>query len=155
EGRDWADRSRQQVRLRHALPWPRPMRRPLPRQSSPRGRNAARFVCCRHTCRISQHSACGKSTDAAAQISMLPLSSAWGSRAGGYIGTALVDPKDVDPMNSDAARHVAFFVYPSFVLLDLCGPLETFATAELSAPGSYRLSVMSLEGGEIDSSTHL
>jgi transcriptional regulator GlxA family with amidase domain len=58
-------------------------------------------------------------------------------------------------MNSVATRHVAFFVYPCFVLLDLCGPLEAFATADLFASGSYRLSVMSLEGGEIDSSTHL
>jgi transcriptional regulator GlxA family with amidase domain len=58
-------------------------------------------------------------------------------------------------MDSDAARHVAFFVYPGFVLLDLCGPLEAFATADLFAPGSYRLSVMSIAGGEIDSSTHL
>ncbi len=52
-------------------------------------------------------------------------------------------------------RHVAFFVYPGFVLLDLSGPLEAFSTAEAMAPGSYRLTVMSLEGGEIESSTRL
>ncbi len=44
-------------------------------------------------------------------------------------------------------RHIAFFVYPRFVLLDLTGPLEAFMTAEDLAPGSYELTVMSLEGG--------
>ena len=53
------------------------------------------------------------------------------------------------------ARHIAGFVYPGFVLLDLTGPLEAFAAAEELAPGSYRLSVMSPEGGEIVSSTGL
>jgi len=53
------------------------------------------------------------------------------------------------------SRHVAFFVYPGFVLLDVSGPLEAFATAVSLVPGSYRLSVMSLEGGEIESSTCL
>ena len=58
-------------------------------------------------------------------------------------------------MISAIPRHVAFFVYPGFVLLDLSGPLEAFTAAEETAPGSYRLSVMSLEGGEIESSTRL
>jgi transcriptional regulator GlxA family with amidase domain len=58
-------------------------------------------------------------------------------------------------MNSAINRHIAFFVYPGFVLLDLSGPLEAFASAEETAPGSYRLTVMSLEGGEVDSSTRL
>jgi transcriptional regulator GlxA family with amidase domain len=40
-------------------------------------------------------------------------------------------------------------------LLDLCGPLEAFAVAGDMAPGSYRLTVMSLEGGEVQSSTRL
>ena len=53
------------------------------------------------------------------------------------------------------SRHVAFFVYPGFVLLDLSGPLEAFSAAEELAPGSYRITVMSLQGGEIDSSTRL
>ncbi|MDR3485211.1 MAG: GlxA family transcriptional regulator [Bradyrhizobium sp.] len=52
-------------------------------------------------------------------------------------------------------RHIAFFVYPGFVLLDLSGALEAFTAAKEMAPGSYRLSVMSLEGGEIESSTGL
>jgi len=58
-------------------------------------------------------------------------------------------------MNSAINRHIAFFVYPGFVLLDLSGPLEAFASAEETAPGSYRLTVMSLEGGEVESSTRL
>jgi transcriptional regulator GlxA family with amidase domain len=52
-------------------------------------------------------------------------------------------------------RHVACFVYPGFALLDLSGPLEAFAAANERAPGSYRLSVMSIEGGSIASSTGL
>jgi transcriptional regulator GlxA family with amidase domain len=52
-------------------------------------------------------------------------------------------------------RSLAFFVYPGFVLLDLCGPLEAFARAEELAPGSYRPFVMSLEGGGVESSTGL
>ena len=58
-------------------------------------------------------------------------------------------------MISAVPRHVAFLVFPGFVLLDLSGPLEAFSAAEAMAPGNYRLSVMSLEGGEVDSSTCL
>src|SRR5690606_39360862 len=58
-------------------------------------------------------------------------------------------------MNSAKPRHIAFFVYPGFVLLDLTGPLEAFTAAEATVPGSYHISVMSLSGGEIDSSTCL
>jgi len=50
-------------------------------------------------------------------------------------------------MISAVNRHIAFFVYPGFVLLDLSGPLEAFSAAEEMALDSYRLSVMSLEGG--------
>jgi transcriptional regulator GlxA family with amidase domain len=55
----------------------------------------------------------------------------------------------------DVPRHVAFFVYPGFLLLDLSGPLEAFATANDLAPGSYRFSFMSIEGGEVESSSGL
>jgi transcriptional regulator GlxA family with amidase domain len=71
------------------------------------------------------------------------------------IGVAFHVSKDVDPMISAIARHIVFFVYPGFVLLDLSGPLEAFSTAEEMVPGSYRLTVMSLEGGEVESSTRL
>jgi transcriptional regulator GlxA family with amidase domain len=63
--------------------------------------------------------------------------------------------KDVDPRNSAIPRHVAFFVYPGFVLLDLSGPLEAFTAAAEIVPDSYRLTVMSLEGGEVGSSAHV
>jgi transcriptional regulator GlxA family with amidase domain len=55
-------------------------------------------------------------------------------------------------MISDAPRHIAFFVYPGFLLLDVSGPLEVFATAEHLHPGSYRFSVLSMEGGAVESS---
>lgn len=58
-------------------------------------------------------------------------------------------------MISDVPRHVGFFVYPGFLLLDLSGPLEAFSTANLLAPGSYRFSFMSLEGSTIESSSGL
>jgi transcriptional regulator GlxA family with amidase domain len=48
-------------------------------------------------------------------------------------------------------RHVAFFIYPGFNLIDLSGPLDAFATATEMAPDSYRFTIMSLEGGEIRS----
>jgi transcriptional regulator GlxA family with amidase domain len=56
-------------------------------------------------------------------------------------------------MISAISRHVAFFIYPQFNLLDLSGPLEALATAASMAPGSYRFTVMSLEGGEVESGT--
>jgi transcriptional regulator GlxA family with amidase domain len=55
-------------------------------------------------------------------------------------------------MNSDTGRHVAFFLYPGFLLLDLSGPLDAFSTANQLHPGSYRFSFVSLEGGQIESS---
>jgi transcriptional regulator GlxA family with amidase domain len=53
---------------------------------------------------------------------------------------------------SDAPRHIAFFVYSGFLLLDVSGPLEAFATAEKLVPGSYRFSVLSMKGGAVESS---
>jgi transcriptional regulator GlxA family with amidase domain len=53
------------------------------------------------------------------------------------------------------AREIVFFVYPGFVLLDLCGPLEALTSAEEMVPGSYRLTVVSLTGGPVRSSTGL
>lgn len=52
-------------------------------------------------------------------------------------------------------RHVAFFIYPGFAQLDLSGPLEAFGAANERSPGSYRLSVMSIEGGLVSGSTGL
>ena len=58
-------------------------------------------------------------------------------------------------MFSDTGRHIAFFIYPGFLLLDLSGPLDAFSTANTLSPGSYRFSFMSLEGGQIESSAGL
>jgi transcriptional regulator GlxA family with amidase domain len=58
-------------------------------------------------------------------------------------------------MISDIERHIGFFVYPGFVLLDLSGPLEAFSTANLVAPGSYRFSFMSVAGGPVPCSSGL
>lgn len=41
------------------------------------------------------------------------------------------------------------------MLLDLTGPLEAFSLARAQAPGCYRLRVVSLEGGDIESSAGL
>lgn len=56
-------------------------------------------------------------------------------------------------MNPAIPRHVVFFVYPGFVLLDLSGPLEAFTLAESMSPGAYRFTVVSIGGGQVESST--
>ncbi|MDT4848949.1 HTH-type transcriptional regulator CdhR [compost metagenome] len=48
-------------------------------------------------------------------------------------------------------RHIGFLVFPGFNLLDLSGPLEVFRWAEKHNPGAYQLTVMSLNGGEVES----
>ncbi len=53
------------------------------------------------------------------------------------------------------SRRVVFFVYPGFVLLDLSGPLDALSVAEEMLPGSYRLTVVSLGGRPIESSSGL
>jgi transcriptional regulator GlxA family with amidase domain len=50
-------------------------------------------------------------------------------------------------------RHVAFFVFPDFQLLDLSGPLAAFQVAGQASAGAYSVSVMSEEGGEVVSSS--
>ncbi|MFL6697069.1 MAG: DJ-1/PfpI family protein, partial [Vitreoscilla sp.] len=51
-----------------------------------------------------------------------------------------------------ASRHIVLLVYDGFNLLDLSGPLQTFATANRLAEGAsgeppYRLTVASAQGG--------
>lgn len=53
------------------------------------------------------------------------------------------------------ARPIAFLVFPGFDLQDLSGPLEAFHWAEQMIPGSYLLTVTSLEGGVIMSAPGL
>ena len=54
-----------------------------------------------------------------------------------------------------AGRHVVLLVYDGFNLLDLSGPLQTFATANRLAEGAsdappYRLTVASWQGGPVE-----
>src|SRR5260370_21888608 len=56
-------------------------------------------------------------------------------------------------MISVITRHVAFFIYPKFNLIDLSGPLEAFGIASSMEPGCYRVTVMSLAGGDVERST--
>jgi len=52
-------------------------------------------------------------------------------------------------------RHIAFYIFPGFQLLDLSGPLAVFETAEVASPGFYRLSIISKAAGLITSSSGL
>lgn len=52
-------------------------------------------------------------------------------------------------------RYVGFLVSPGFNLLDLSGPLEVFQWAEKHSPGTYHLTVMSMNGGVVASSAPL
>jgi transcriptional regulator GlxA family with amidase domain len=52
-------------------------------------------------------------------------------------------------------RHVGFLIFPRFNLLDLSGPLEVFQWAERHNPGAYRLTVMSTDGGAVESAAPL
>ena len=52
-------------------------------------------------------------------------------------------------------RHIGFLVFPGFNLLDLSGPLEVFQWAERYNPGAYQLTVMSLNGGVVESESSL
>jgi len=54
-----------------------------------------------------------------------------------------------------ATRHAGFLVYPGFDLLQLSGPLEAFRLAGEFAADGYRLSIMSLDGGEVESAAGL
>lgn len=49
-------------------------------------------------------------------------------------------------------RHIRFFLYPSFQLLDLSGPLAAFQFAAEAKPGAYRFSFVSRDGGVIATS---
>lgn len=52
-------------------------------------------------------------------------------------------------------RRIGLLVFPGFNLLDLSGPLEAFHWAERRAPGAYRLTVMSMNGGAVESAARL
>ncbi len=50
-------------------------------------------------------------------------------------------------------RTIAIIVHPGFQLLDAAGPSAAFEIAEHFCPGSYRLSILAPDGGEIESSS--
>ena len=52
-------------------------------------------------------------------------------------------------------RAVAIVVFPGFQLLDASGPASAFEIAERFRPGSYRLSLVAPEGGQVESSSGL
>ncbi len=49
-------------------------------------------------------------------------------------------------------RHIRFFLYPDFQLLDLSGPMAAFQAAANAEPGAYRISVVSEHGGAVATS---
>jgi transcriptional regulator GlxA family with amidase domain len=69
------------------------------------------------------------------------------------VGIVVYGGKDIDPGISAMARHVCFVVYPGFVLLDLSGPLEALSFASDMSGQSYLLSVASMTGGPMRSSS--
>lgn len=56
-------------------------------------------------------------------------------------------------MPPDSPRTIGFLVTPAFVLLDLSGALEAFHIVNRVQPDRYRLRVLSLEGGAVESSS--
>lgn len=56
-------------------------------------------------------------------------------------------------MSPGPPRTIGFFVTPAFVLLDLSGALEAFHLANRLHPNHYRIQVLSLQGGPVESSS--
>ena len=50
---------------------------------------------------------------------------------------------DINPPLSAMTRHLLFFVFADFQLLDVSGPMAAFEMANRIAPGSYRWTVCS------------
>ena len=55
---------------------------------------------------------------------------------------------DINPPLSAMTRHLLFFVFADFQLLDVSGPMAAFEMANRIAPGSYRWTVCSQTGGQ-------
>lgn len=58
-------------------------------------------------------------------------------------------------MTSFCAKNIVFVVFPSVKLLDLTGPMQVFADANLISPDTYSLTLVSQTGGEIMSDVGL
>ncbi|MGD8327158.1 MAG: GlxA family transcriptional regulator [Sphingomonadales bacterium] len=56
---------------------------------------------------------------------------------------------------TNAGKHIIIVAYPGVQNLDITGPWEVFASAALEQKGAYRLSLVSLKGGAIETSSHL
>jgi len=54
-------------------------------------------------------------------------------------------------MTSITAKHVFFVVFPNVKLLDITGPMQVFADANLISPGQYTLTLVSKDGGMVPS----
>ncbi|MGE0499548.1 MAG: GlxA family transcriptional regulator [Rhizobiaceae bacterium] len=52
-------------------------------------------------------------------------------------------------------RSIAIVLHPGFQLLDVAGPVAAFEMAERFRPGSYTLTLMAPDGGDIESSSGL
>lgn len=52
-------------------------------------------------------------------------------------------------------KNIAIFLFEDFQILDAAGPTTAFEIAERLAPGSYRLQVLSMQGGAVRSSSSL
>lgn len=56
-------------------------------------------------------------------------------------------------MTSLSAKRIVFVTFPGLKLLDLTGPVQVFTDANLYAPDTYEVRVVSLSGGEIGTDT--
>lgn len=54
-----------------------------------------------------------------------------------------------------SSRHIIFIAYPGVQNLDITGPWEVFASAALEQKGAYRLSLASLGGAAVETSSGL
>lgn len=54
-------------------------------------------------------------------------------------------------MTSDSAKLIVFVAFPNLKLLDLTGPMQVFADANLISPGRYDLRLVSAAGGDVPS----
>jgi hypothetical protein len=58
--------------------------------------------------------------------------------------------KDIYPSNHAMPKNIGFLIYPSYLLLDLAGPMSAFALANrFSDERLYRMQVVSVGGGPI------
>lgn len=64
-----------------------------------------------------------------------------------------VDQMTVIPHFRPMSRSIGIFLYPDFQLLDAAGPVTAFEIAGRFAPDAYRMTVLSIAGGAVRSSS--